>query len=76
MAELRFCSSLHCVQNLNSVFCNYRFLIYKKASLAFFIFFLYYIKRKKESDEMLDFEEISRRLEQMQNKIKELGESL
>lgn len=29
-----------------------------------------------ESDEMLDFEEISRRLEQMQNKIKELGESL
>ena len=28
------------------------------------------------SDEMLDFEEISKRLEQMQNKIKELGESL
>jgi len=28
------------------------------------------------SDEMLDFDEISRRLEQMQNKISKLGESL
>lgn len=42
-----------------------------------FLFFLVlYIKRLKESESMLDFDENKRVLNQLNEKLKELGESL
>lgn len=43
---------------------------------CFFGFFFVLYKKKKESDIMLDFEENKRHLQDLQSKLKELGESL
>lgn len=46
-----------------------------KVTCFFCIFFVLY-KKKKESDTMIDFEENKRHLQDLQLKLKELGESL